>query len=119
MNRNVMLYNAAKALIECARFVRPLDSEYSQELLNKATEFKDKIVINEDVEKEVIDFASANQAGSEIEFVYKKSNKNQITQINKKTKHTSLKEQQIDFHFTEVDDNQSSPINFLANLVSI
>ena len=58
-----MLYNAAKALIECARFVRPLDSEYSQELLNKATEFKDKIVINEDVEKEVIDFEQRIKKG--------------------------------------------------------
>ena len=69
--------------------------------------------------KEFINFSNINQTGSEIEFIYKKSNKNQITQINKKTKHPSIKEQHIDFHFSDVTEDQSNPINFLANLVSI
>ena len=44
--------------------------------------------------KEVVNTATSKSSGAVIEFVYKSSNKNQITKINKKTKHR----QKIDFH---------------------
>lgn len=44
------------ALVETAKFVKPLDPEYAIELLNKAEEYKNQIVIDEELEKEVKDF---------------------------------------------------------------
>lgn len=44
--------------------------------------------------KEVVNTAACKSSGAVIEFVYKSSNKNQITKINKKTK----QRQKIDFH---------------------
>ena len=53
MNQNTLLYNASRALVETAKFVKPLDPEYAIELLNKAEEYKNQIVVDEELEKEV------------------------------------------------------------------
>jgi hypothetical protein len=58
-----MLYNAAIALVKAAGFVKPLDPTYSFDLLNKAQEYKDKIVVDEKLEKEVKDFEQEIRKG--------------------------------------------------------
>ena len=40
--RNKLLFNASMALVECAKFVRAIDSDYAIELLDKALEYKDR-----------------------------------------------------------------------------
>ncbi len=47
--------------------------------------------------KEIINVSTINNSGAIIEFIYKSSNKNQITCINKKTKNDVSKRQKIDF----------------------
>jgi hypothetical protein len=47
MDKNIFLYNGAKALIEASKFVTHIDQEYAIEMLNKAEEFKNMIVIDE------------------------------------------------------------------------
>lgn len=56
MTKNTLLYNASMALVECARFVRPVDSDYAKVLLDKAEEYSNKIVIDSKLEKEVDEF---------------------------------------------------------------
>ncbi len=51
------------ALIQAAKFVRPIDKDYSQELLDKAEEFKNQIVIDEKLEAEVIEFEEKIRKG--------------------------------------------------------
>lgn len=63
MNQNVMLYNAAVALVKAANFVKPLDPNYSIDLLNKAQEYKDKIIVDEEIEKEVKGFEEEIRKG--------------------------------------------------------
>lgn len=61
--KNSLLYNASIALINAARFVKPVDREYSKVLLDKAEEFKNQIVIDEGLEAEVIDFEERIRKG--------------------------------------------------------
>lgn len=56
MSRNSDLYNAAVHLINAARFLREEDSEFCQVLLDKSEEYKNKIEIDEDLEKEVNEY---------------------------------------------------------------
>ena len=61
--KNTLLYNAALALVNAARIVKPVDSDYAQELLDKAEYFKNSIVIDEEQEKEIIDYAEKIREG--------------------------------------------------------
>lgn len=56
MNKNKLLYNAAMALTECAKFVKPVDKDFVNLMLDKAKEFANKIVIDEKLEHEVDEF---------------------------------------------------------------
>ncbi len=40
MTRNKLLYNAAMSLVQAARFVKPVDSDFTKILLDKAEEYK-------------------------------------------------------------------------------
>lgn len=53
MTENELLYNAAMALVECTKFVRPVDGDFVQTMLDKAQEYSDRIVIDDELEKEV------------------------------------------------------------------
>jgi mannose/cellobiose epimerase-like protein (N-acyl-D-glucosamine 2-epimerase family) len=61
--KNKLLYNASMALVQCSSFVKPLDPDYAKELLDKAQEFMDQIVIDEDVDKEVDEFEKQIKKG--------------------------------------------------------
>lgn len=63
MNKNSLLYNAAAALTECAKFVRPVDVDFVQVMLDKAKEFADQIIIDEQLEKEVKQFEKRIREG--------------------------------------------------------
>lgn len=63
MTKNKLLYNATMALIQCARFVKPIDSDYAQTLLDKAQEYKDQIEVDAEVEKEVDEFEKRIRKG--------------------------------------------------------
>lgn len=56
MTRNKLLYNAAMALVQAARFVKPIDSDFMKILLDKAEYYKNQIVIDEKIEAEVTEF---------------------------------------------------------------
>jgi len=56
MTRNKLLYNAAMSLVQAARFVKPVDSDFTKILLDKAEEYKNQIIIDEELEAEVIEF---------------------------------------------------------------
>ena len=47
MDKNIFLYNGAKALIEASKFVSHIDQKFATEMLDKADEFKNMIVIDE------------------------------------------------------------------------
>jgi len=54
MNRNRLLYNASIALVECAKFVKHIDSDFAKLLLDKAQEYKNQIIaIDKKVEDEI------------------------------------------------------------------
>lgn len=55
MNRNQLLYNAAMALVECAKYINPVDRDFTQIMLDKAQEFSEKITVDSELEKEVDD----------------------------------------------------------------
>lgn len=63
--KNNLLFNAAAALIDCARFVNPIDKGFAQELLDKAESYSKLIIIDEKVEKEVGEFEKEIKAGLE------------------------------------------------------
>jgi hypothetical protein len=63
MNRNQLLYNAAAALTECARFIRPVDKDFVQVMLDKAQELADQITIDEQLEQEVNQFEERIRKG--------------------------------------------------------
>lgn len=56
MNKNVFLYNGAKALIEASKFVNYVDKKFATEMLNKAEEFKNMIVIDEKENKKIVEY---------------------------------------------------------------
>ena len=63
MTKNNLLYNAAAALIECARFVRPIDEDFVQSMLDKAKEYTDQIIVDEKLEQEVNQFEERIREG--------------------------------------------------------
>ena len=63
MTKNNLLYNAAAALIECAKFIRPIDENFVQTMLDKAKEYTDQIVIDEKLEQEVNQFEERIREG--------------------------------------------------------
>lgn len=63
MSRNVRLYNSSIALVEASKVVKGVDIEFANVLLDKAQEYKDKIVIDEKVEKEVKNFEEEIRKG--------------------------------------------------------
>ena len=63
MKRNLLLYNASMALVQCAKFIKPVDVEYTQQLLDKAEEFKNQIVIDEKLDAEVTEFEKRIKEG--------------------------------------------------------
>jgi hypothetical protein len=63
MNRNNLLYNAAAALVECAKFIRPVDKDFAVKMLDKAQEYSNQIVIDEKLEKEVKQFEERIREG--------------------------------------------------------
>ena len=63
MIKNKLLFNASLALLECSKYVKHVDPDYAIELLDKALEYKDQIVINEELEKEVDDIAKEIKKG--------------------------------------------------------
>lgn len=61
--KNKLLFNASMALVECAKFVKAIDNEYAIELLDKAEEYKNQIVIDDKFNKEVEEFAKEIKKG--------------------------------------------------------
>ena len=56
MNKNAKLFQVALHLLNAANLLRDIDDEYREELLDKAQEYKDKIEIDEKLEKEVSEY---------------------------------------------------------------
>lgn len=56
LNENQKLYIAAMGLVNLASHIKTFDAEYAQELLNKAEEYKNKIIIDENFEKEIDEY---------------------------------------------------------------
>jgi hypothetical protein len=63
MKKNTLLYNAAMALTDCARFVRPVDKDFVKVMLDKAQEFANQIEIDEQLEQEVDQFEERIREG--------------------------------------------------------
>ena len=63
MNKNVLLWNACMALLNAARIVKPIDPVYTRQLLDKAEQFKNEIVVDEKLEKEVRGFEQRIKKG--------------------------------------------------------
>jgi uncharacterized protein YqgV (UPF0045/DUF77 family) len=63
MTKNNLLFNAAAALTECAKFIRPVDKEFVKIMLDKAQEFINQIKIDEKLEKEVNQFEEKIRKG--------------------------------------------------------
>lgn len=63
MKKNNLLYNAAAALIECAKFIRPVDMDFMNMMLDKAQEYTDQIVIDKKLEQEVEQFEERIKEG--------------------------------------------------------
>jgi len=63
MKRNTLLYNAAMALIQAAKFIRPVDTDFMRILLDKAEYYKNQIIIDEKVEAEVTEFEGRIKEG--------------------------------------------------------
>ncbi len=57
------MFNASSACLQAARFVRPVDKDFAQKLLDKAQEYKDKVEVDEDLEKEVNEFEEEIRKG--------------------------------------------------------
>jgi len=53
MDKNILLYNAALALVEASKFVKEVDKKFGMTLLDKAEEFKNSIHIDEKENKEI------------------------------------------------------------------
>ena len=61
--KNTKLYNASMALVQAANFVKEVDYEFAQSLLDKAVEYQNQIVIDEELEAEVVDFEKRIKEG--------------------------------------------------------
>jgi hypothetical protein len=60
---NKAYYVAAAHLINTSRAVRPLDPNFADILLDKAEEYSNKIKIDEELEKEIIDLKDKIKEG--------------------------------------------------------
>lgn len=63
MRKNLLLYNAAMALVYAVKFIKPVDRDFAQVLLDKAQEYKNKIIIDKKLEVEVGDFEKRIKEG--------------------------------------------------------
>jgi len=54
MDKNIVLYNAAIALVEASKFINEVDREFGIIMLDKAEELKRKIHIDEKENKEIV-----------------------------------------------------------------
>lgn len=54
--KNHKLYMSAVGLLNLARVIKTFDEEFSQVLLNKAQDYKNQIILDENLEKEVDDY---------------------------------------------------------------
>ena len=61
--KNTKLYNASLSLVQAAKFVREIDTDFAQKLLDKAEGYKNQIVIDEKLEAEVINFEKRIKEG--------------------------------------------------------
>jgi hypothetical protein len=61
--RNTELFNAAMALVKVTPLIRLVDKDCADYLLNKAEEYKSQIKIDEELEKEVLEFKKEIEAG--------------------------------------------------------
>jgi hypothetical protein len=61
--RNTELFNAAMALVKVTPLIRLVDKDCADYLLNKAEEYKGQIKIDEELEKEVLEFKKEIEAG--------------------------------------------------------
>jgi len=60
---NKKYYDAALAILNAVPYVRQVDVDFIKTLLNKAEEYKSKIKIDEELEKEVIGFKKEIEKG--------------------------------------------------------
>ena len=60
---NVHYYNAAAALIHASQFVRNVDVDFADHLLNKAEDYKNKIKIDTELENEVLEIKKEIEEG--------------------------------------------------------
>jgi hypothetical protein len=65
MTKNQLLYNAAAVLVDAAKFIRPVDKDFVQTMLDKAQEYTDQIVVDDELEKEVDEFEQQIRKGIE------------------------------------------------------
>lgn len=63
MNKNNLLYNAAAVLVESVKFIRPVDKEFVQVMLDKAQEYANQIIVDEKLEQEVNEFEEKIREG--------------------------------------------------------
>jgi len=63
MRKNNLLYNAAIALTDCAKFIRPVDENFAKIMLDKAQEFADQIKVDDKLEQEVNEFEERIRKG--------------------------------------------------------
>jgi len=69
-------------------------------------------------DEDLINVSNSKNHGDVIEFVYKSSNKHQITRINKKTKKDVPKRQKIEFNFEPNSSQDLNIINIFTQLVA-
>jgi len=60
---NVQYYNSALALVNAVPHVRQIDPQFADLLLDKSQEYKDKIKIDLELEKEVFEFKKEIEKG--------------------------------------------------------
>jgi hypothetical protein len=63
MNRNYILFHSAASLVGAARFIRHIDENFANELLDKAQEYKEKIEPDPQLEKEIEDYGKRIREG--------------------------------------------------------
>ena len=60
---NIHYYNAALALINAVPFIRHVDNDFAEYLLDKAQGYKDKIKIDKELESEVLEIKKEIEEG--------------------------------------------------------
>jgi hypothetical protein len=54
--KNTDLFNASVSLVQAAYYVKFVDKDFANKLLDKAEEYKKEIVVDKELEGEIIDF---------------------------------------------------------------